>query len=89
VVLRRLASIPRTSECKRLYVRPAVRGNHIADKLLDAQEEFARSQGVEWAHLDSYDDLKPSITLYERRDTSGANGQRQSQVTPFMRERIL
>jgi len=90
VVLRRLARIPRASECKRLYVKPAARGNHIADKLLDAQEEFARSQDVEWIYLDSYDDLKVAITVYERRGYQRCERYNDNpQATLFMRKRIL
>ena len=67
VVLRKLGSIPFAGECKRLYVRPAARGHHLGDRMLDAQEEFARSQGLQWIYLDSYDDLKTAIALYRRR----------------------
>ncbi len=89
VVLRRLASAPLASECKRLYVKPAARGNRIADRLLDAQEEFARSQGVEWIYLDSYNDLKTAITLYERRGYQRCERYNDNpQATLFMRKRI-
>ena len=30
-------------------------------------EAFARTQGIEGIYLDSYDDLKAAIALYERR----------------------
>jgi GNAT superfamily N-acetyltransferase len=90
VVLRRLASVPRASECKRLYVKPAARGNHIADKLLDAQEEFARNAGVEGIYLDSYDDLKVAIALYERRGYERCERYNDNpQATLFMRKRIV
>ncbi len=90
VVLRRLASMPRASECKRLYVKPAARGNHIADKLLDAQEEFAGNTGVEWIYLDSYDDLKAAIALYERRGYEPCERYNDNpQATLFMRKRIV
>lgn len=89
VVLRRLASIPLASECKRLYVTPSARGNRIADKLLDVQEEFARSQGVEWIYLDSYDDLKVAVALYERRGFQHCERYNDNpQATLFMRKRI-
>ena len=90
VVLRGLDSIPQASECKRLYVRPAARGRGIADKLLDAQEEYARSQGVEWIYLDSYDDLKAAIALYERRGYERCKRYNTNpQATLFMRKRIV
>jgi DNA-binding MarR family transcriptional regulator/GNAT superfamily N-acetyltransferase len=89
VVLRRLRSIPRASECKRLYVKPAARGNGIADLLLDAQEDFARSQGIDWIYLDSYDDLKTAIALYERRGYERcARYNDNPQATLFLRKRI-
>ena len=90
VVLRRLRSVPRAGECKRLYVKPAARGNRIADRLLDVQEEFARSQGVDWIYLDSYDDLKTAIALYERRGYERCERYNDNpQATLFMRKRIL
>ncbi|HMG03212.1 MAG TPA: helix-turn-helix domain-containing GNAT family N-acetyltransferase [Edaphobacter sp.] len=90
VILRRLPSIPHASECKRLYVKPSARGNHIADRLLDAQEEFARSQGIEWIYLDSYDDLKAAIALYERRGYRLCERYNDNpQATLFMRKKIV
>lgn len=90
VVLRRLGSVKRASECKRLYVKPVARGRGIADKLLNAQEEYARSQGVEWIYLDSYDDLKAAIALYERRGYERCERYNTNpQATLFMRKRIV
>jgi DNA-binding MarR family transcriptional regulator/GNAT superfamily N-acetyltransferase len=67
VLLRKMPSIPFAGECKRLYVQPAARGHRIADKLMDALEEFARSRGLRWIYLDSHDGLKTAIALYRRR----------------------
>jgi len=89
VVLRKLTSIPSASECKRLYVRPHARGNNIAAKLLDAQETFARSKGIEWTYLDSYDDLKTAIALYEKRGYQRCERYNKNpQATLFMRKYI-
>jgi DNA-binding MarR family transcriptional regulator/GNAT superfamily N-acetyltransferase len=89
VVLRRLANIAKASECKRLYVKPSARGHRIADKLLDAQEEYARSQGVEWIYLDTHDGLKAAIALYERRGYERCERYNDNpQATLFMRKRI-
>ena len=89
VVLRKLASIPRAGECKRMYVRPAARGRRIADMLLDAQEEFARDAGLEWIYLDTYDDLKPAIAIYERRGYERCERYNDNpQATLFMRKNI-
>ena len=89
VMLRRLESIPRAAECKRLYVRPAARGNRIADKLLDELEAFARDEGIEWIYLDTYDDLRTAIALYERRGYERcARYNDNPQATLFMRKHI-
>jgi DNA-binding MarR family transcriptional regulator/N-acetylglutamate synthase-like GNAT family acetyltransferase len=90
VVLRRLASVPHASECKRLYVRPAARGKHIAGRLLDTLEEFARGQGVEWIYLDTHDGLKAAIALYERRGYQECERYNDNpQATLFMRKKII
>jgi DNA-binding MarR family transcriptional regulator/N-acetylglutamate synthase-like GNAT family acetyltransferase len=89
VVLRKLPSIPLASECKRLYVRPAARGHHIADRLMDALEEFARGEGVQCICLDTYDDLKPAIALYERRGYQRCERYNENpQATLFMSKKI-
>lgn len=87
VALRKLKSIPRASECKRLYVKPSARGNRIADLLLDAQEAYAPSQGIEWIYLDSYDDLKAAIAIYEKRSYERCERYNDNpQATLFMRK---
>jgi DNA-binding MarR family transcriptional regulator/ribosomal protein S18 acetylase RimI-like enzyme len=87
VVLRKLDSIPHAAECKRLYVRPAARRNRIADKLLDAMEAFACTQGMEWIYLDTYGDLKAAIALYERRGYERCERYNDNpQATLFMRK---
>jgi DNA-binding MarR family transcriptional regulator/GNAT superfamily N-acetyltransferase len=89
VVLKRLRSIPLAGECKRLYVQPTARGHRIADKLLDAQEDFARSQGMRWIYLDSYDDLKIAISLYRRRGYTACERYNDNpQATIFLRKDI-
>jgi DNA-binding MarR family transcriptional regulator/GNAT superfamily N-acetyltransferase len=89
VMLRKLASIPHAGECKRLYVKPAVRGRHIAAMLLDAQEGYARSQGLNWLYLDTYHDLKVAIALYKRRGYERCSRYNDNpQATLFMRKRL-
>lgn len=89
VALRKLPSIPSASECKRLYVRPSARGHRIADRLLDAQEDYARSIGVEWIYLDSYDDLKAAIALYRKRGYNECERYNDNpQATIFLRKNI-
>ena len=90
VVLRRLEFQPKSSECKRLYVKPWARGRGIADKLLDAQEMHARKERLEWIYLDSYDDLKTAIALYERRGYERCERYNDNpQATVFMRKKII
>lgn len=87
VVLRKLAGLPRASECKRLYVKPSARGQRIAEQLLDALEAFARSQDIDWIYLDSYDDLKAAIKLYEKRGYQRCERYNDNpQATVFMRK---
>ncbi len=89
VVLRDLRSIPRAGECKRLYVRPAARGRHVASLLLDALEDHARSHKLDWIYLDTYDDLKPAIALYEQRGYQRCKRYNDNpQATLFMRKRL-
>ena len=89
VVLKQIASIPDAGECKRLYVRPCERGLGIATKLLDALEEFARKEPLEWIYLDTYDDLKPAIALYEQRGYQRCERYNDNpQATLFMRKRL-
>ncbi len=89
VVLRKLDSISHAAECKRLYIRPAARGNRIADMLLDAMEEFARSRHIKWIYLDTYDDLKTAIALYERRGYTRCERYNDNpQATLFMRKHL-
>ena len=89
VVLRKLDSIPGTGECKRLYVKPAARGFGIADKLMDALEEYARESDVQWIYLDSYDDLSAAIALYEKRGYLRCDRYNDNpQATLFMRKQV-
>lgn len=89
VVLRKMTTIPHAGECKRLYVKPSARGNRIGDLLLDALEAFAREQGLGWIYLDSYDDLKSAIALYERRGYDRCERYNDNpQATVFMRKQF-
>ena len=89
VVLRALTSMQFTGECKRLYVQPEARGNGVANALLDAQEAFARSKGLQWIYLDSYDDLKAAIALYRKRGYLSCERYNDNpQATVFLRKKI-
>ena len=59
------------------------------DKLLDAMEEFARSRQIKWIYLDTYDDLKTAIALYERRGYTRCERYNDNpQATLFMRKHL-
>jgi DNA-binding MarR family transcriptional regulator/GNAT superfamily N-acetyltransferase len=89
VMLRRLSSIPFAGECKRLYVRPEARGKGLAEALLDAQEAFARSKGLQWIYLDSYDDLRAAVALYRKRGYLPCERYNDNpQATVFLRKNI-
>jgi GNAT superfamily N-acetyltransferase len=64
VMLRPLPQIPQAAEVKRLYVRPAHRGLHLAHVLMQAVEDHARREGFEWLYLDTKDDLHTAIRFY-------------------------
>lgn len=89
VVLRPLSSRLLAGECKRLYVRPAFRGNGIAKALLDRLESFAANSGLSWVYLDSKDDLQAAITLYRQRGYRSCKRYNDNpQATLFLRKRI-
>jgi DNA-binding MarR family transcriptional regulator/GNAT superfamily N-acetyltransferase len=89
VLLRKMPSIPSAGECKRLYVQPGARGHRIADKLMDALEDFAQSRGLRWIYLDSHDGLKAAIALYRRRGYVPCERYNDNpQATVFLRKNI-
>jgi DNA-binding MarR family transcriptional regulator/ribosomal protein S18 acetylase RimI-like enzyme len=89
VLLRKMPSIPFAGECKRLYVQPAARGYRIADKLMDALEDFAQSRRLRWIYLDSHDGLKTAIALYRRRGYVPCECYNDNpQATVFLRKKI-
>lgn len=89
VVLRPLDPAPEShaGECKRLYVRPEARGRGVADKMLDVLEDYARQVGTRAMYLDSKDDLKAAIRLYERRGYTHCERYNDNpQATLFLRK---
>ncbi len=89
VVLRRLDSHRFAGECKRLYVQPWARGHGIANALLDAQEAYARREGLRWIYLDSRDDLKAAIAIYKKRAYVPCERYNENtQATVFLRKRL-
>jgi DNA-binding MarR family transcriptional regulator/GNAT superfamily N-acetyltransferase len=89
VVLRKLGSITFAGECKRLYVQSAARGLGIAEKLMDALENFAREIGFRWVYLDSHDGLKAAIALYCKRGYVQCKRYNDNpQATVFLRKNL-
>lgn len=65
VMLRPLPQVADAAEVKRLYVRPAFRGQRVAHALMQAAEQHARENGLHWLYLDTKDDLHAAIHFYE------------------------
>ncbi|MBR1385171.1 MAG: GNAT family N-acetyltransferase [Ruminococcus sp.] len=53
-------------EMKRLYVRPAARGMHIGEKLVEEIIKRAKAAGYIEMVLDTIEPLKKAISLYEK-----------------------
>ena len=78
-----------SAEIKRMYVRQEWRGRGIAQKLLDAAEEFARKSGYEWIYLDTTDEMRAAARLYERNGYERCERYNENpQATIFMRKRL-
>ena len=54
------------AEIKRMYVREKFRGQGIAQRLLEAAEQFARGAGYAWVYLDTTNEMVTAARLYER-----------------------
>ena len=54
-------------EMKRLYVRPAARGNALGKKLVEELIDFAKKAGYKTMKLDTISSLKDAIKLYRSK----------------------
>ena len=54
------------AELKRLYVRPAFRGNHLGELMVQKIMEDAKESGYRALRLDTLPGLKTALTLYHR-----------------------
>jgi putative acetyltransferase len=90
IVLHLLASVPRSGEIKRLYVRASYRRQGLADRLLWALEEYAVRLPYEWLYLDTKDDLHSAIRFYRRHGYERCGRYNSNpQATIFMRKRLV
>jgi putative acetyltransferase len=65
IALRRLDQI--SGEVKRLFLRPAYRGQGLAKRLLEAVIEHAASMQYEWLYADTLPSMKEALSLYLAR----------------------
>jgi GNAT superfamily N-acetyltransferase len=87
IALRPLTQFNQSGEVKRLYVRPERRGQHIADGLLKALEDYAVGAGYRTLYLDTKDDLLPAIRFYQRHGYEACERYNENpQATIFMRK---
>jgi GNAT superfamily N-acetyltransferase len=54
------------AEIKRMYVREGFRGRGIAQRLMEAAENFARGEGYARIYLDTTTEMAAAARLYER-----------------------
>ena len=77
------------AEIKRMYVRDRFRERGIAQKLLEAAEQFAFGCGFDWIYLDTTDAMKAAAHLYQRNGYERCDRYNQnSQATIFMRKKM-
>ena len=89
VALRKLREKPGCGEIKRLYVRPAYRGQRIADLLFEALEKYAKDSGYEWLYLDTAGDMKAAQRFYERKGFLSCERYNDNpQAAMFMRKAV-
>lgn len=87
IALRPLPQFEHSGEIKRMYVKPESRGRGIAEQLLQALEDYARSAGYRTLYLDTKDDLAVAIRFYQRHGYEPCERYNDNpQATIFMRK---
>lgn len=72
-----------------MYVREKFRGQGIAQRLLEAAEQFARGAGYVWVYLDTTNEMKAAVKLYERNGFARCERYNQNpQAAIFMRKKL-
>ncbi|CAM1342010.1 GNAT family N-acetyltransferase [Tenacibaculum aestuarii] len=56
----------KTVEVKRMYVKPTCRGKHIATRILNELEEWARQEQFDIIILETSKTMEPAVNLYQR-----------------------
>ena len=77
------------AEIKRMYVRERFRGRGIAQRLLEAAEDYARGAGYSWIYLDTTDGMVAAARLYERNGYERCERYNENpQATIFMKKKL-
>jgi putative acetyltransferase len=53
-------------ELKRMYIKPAYRGQQWGQKLLESAQQKAKTMGYDFMRLDTLERLTPAIELYQK-----------------------
>ena len=89
VQLRDLHQPSQACECKRLYVLPAWRGQHLSHRLMEIAEQHAAISGYHWLYLDSKDNFTTAIAMYKARGYTPCERYNDNpQATVFFRKRL-
>ncbi|SEO21437.1 transcriptional regulator, MarR family with acetyltransferase activity [Duganella sp. CF517] len=89
VAMRPLPDIAGAVECKRLYVADRYRRRGLSQALMRALEEHAARAGHTSVYLDTKDDLRAAIGLYDRLGYERCERYNDNpQATIFMRKRL-
>ena len=89
IALRALRRKPGCGEIKRLYVGPEYRGRGVADRLLEALENYAKEFGYRWLYLDTAADMKAAARFYEKKGFEPCERYNDNpQAAIFMRKTI-
>jgi GNAT superfamily N-acetyltransferase len=89
VAMRRLNGSGERAEIKRMYVRPANRGQGIADLLIKELEDYARQCGYRWLYLDTAKGMSAAAKFYKRHEFELCEPYNHNpQAFLFMRKRL-
>jgi putative acetyltransferase len=78
-------------EIKRMYVDPAVRGQRLAERLLQSLEDALQAEGIAHALLETGRDQHAAVRLYERcgyRQRAAFGGYPDNGLSVFYEKRV-